>query len=84
MGTTANLAKAFTHKKKICHNDMTKAERKDCRKYNEKIDDQQSRIDKVKAVAGIGKFIVDIVLDIAKKIKDLDKMIANASGTFEK
>ena len=61
---------------------MTKAERKDCRKYNEKIDDQNSTIDKVKAVAGIGKFIVNKVvkgIDIAKQIKDLDEMIANAN-----
>ena len=61
---------------------MTKAERKDCRKYNEKIDDQNSTIDKVKAVAGIGKFIVNKVIkgiDIAKQIKDLDEMTANAN-----
>ena len=61
---------------------MTKAERKDCRKYNEKIDDQNSTIDKVKAVAGIGKFIVNKVvkgIDIAKQIKDLDETIANAN-----
>ena len=61
---------------------MTKAERKDCRKYNEKIDDQNSTIDKVKAVAGIGKLIVNKVvkgIGIAKQIKDLDEMIANAN-----
>ena len=61
---------------------MTNAERKDCRKYNEKIDDQNSTIDKVKAVAGIGKLIVNKVvkgIGIAKQIKDLDEMIANAN-----
>ena len=61
---------------------MTKAERKDCRKYNEQIDDQNSTIDKVKAVAGIGKLIVNKVvkgIGIAKQIKDLDEMIANAN-----